>query len=299
MQRRNIIIIAVAVVLGLFAVFLANTYFTGREEQQKRLAEQQQMTTVAVATQDLEFGSVLTPETVRLVSWPNESVPTGAFTSLANFKGTDVAIRPIARGEPVLNSRISERAVLSENIPENMRAITVPVNDVTGVAGFVTPGDAVDVYLTRTMPGEGASNDDKMTTVVLENVQVLAIDRRSSEKSTEPQELKMATLLVLPEAAQKLVLANEIGRLSLALRNVEDQMTGTANTVTTAQLGGRSYRRASYTPRTSQPRRAPTVAVRSSTAGDGARIPPAYSGPSMTVYRGTEGESQEVSRGTY
>jgi hypothetical protein len=88
-----------------------------------------------------------------------------------------VAIRPIARGEPILVSRISERAVLSANLVPNMRAVTVPVDPVTGVAGFVTPGDVVDVLLTRQIPGDGATSDDNMTSVIMESIQVLAVDR--------------------------------------------------------------------------------------------------------------------------
>lgn len=304
MERRNIIIIAAAVVLGLIAVYLANSYFGAREAQQERVAEQQKLVNVAVATQDLAFGSVLTPETVRMVSWPANSVPPGAFRDMSRFAGQDVAIRPIARGEPILNSRISSRAVLSENIPENMRAVTVPVDDVTGVAGFVTPGDAVDIYLTRSVPVEGADADDKMVTVVLENVQVLAIDRRSSETETEPQELKMATMLVDPASAQKLVLAKDIGTLSLALRNVEDRMMGANPIVTTAQLGGRPPRRrsggtggTSSSAATTTPAQARYVPAAAGPATTAAAAAPVLTGPTMTVYRGTQGERQEVQNG--
>lgn len=302
MDRRNIFIIVAAVVLGLFAVFLADAYFSGREQQQERIAERQKLVLIAVATQDLEFGSVLTPETVRMVSWPASSVPPDAFTNLRPFSGQDVAIRPIAKGEPVLRSRISDRAVLSKNIPANMRAVTVPVNDVTGVAGFVTPGDAVDIMLTRTMPGENTANTDKMTTTVLENVQVLAIDRRSSEKSIEPQSLKMATVLVDPHGAQKLILASEIGRLSLVLRNVEDQIMGVSKSVTTAALGGRSYTRRSSVVLPGGDARAPAqppaqIARRTVSSPSITPQPPVYSLPTMTIYRGTHGQRQEVQHG--
>lgn len=298
MERRNLIIVAVAVIVGLFAVYLANAYFSGVEERQEAVAEEQRLVRVAVAAQDLEFGAALNADNVRLVNWPAQSVPEGAIQDLTRFRGTDVAIRPIARGEPILTSRISERAVLSENIPDGLRAVTVPVDDVTGVAGFVTPGDAVDVLLTRNMPGDRASNDDKMTTVVLENVQVLAIDRRASEKNTEPQELKMATLLVDQFAAQKLALGTQIGRLSLALRNAENQQVGGTQVATTADLGGRGYRSVSSArvaapvPRAATYRPAPTGG---SAPSD---MAPVRRGPTMLIYRGTEGERQEVNRGS-
>ena len=297
MERRNIIIIGVALVLGLLAVYLANAYFSGVEAQQERVAEEQQLVRIAVASQNLDFGAPLTGDNVRLVNWPSQSVPDGAFTDIARFAGNDVAIRPIARGEPILQSRISERAVLSENIPEGMRAVTIGVNEVAGVAGFVTPGDAVDVIMTRTIPG---GQDDKLASIVLENVQVLAIDRRASESSTEPQDLKMATLLVNQQDAQKLALASESGRLSLALRNVENQDVGSTRVVTTRDLPGGGVRYAqrssgSASPRTAQ-QRAPVVRS-SAPSATSTTVVPSYGGPTMTIYRGTEGARQEVNRG--
>src|SRR5690606_37565078 len=146
---------------------------------------------------DMEFGAALTRDNVRLVNWPADSVPQGAYRDSeldALLSGGNVAIRPIARGEPVLLSRISERAVLSANIPEGMRAVTVPVDAVSGVAGFVTPGDVVDVLLTRQIPGDGASGDDKMVSVILESVPVLAIDLRADEQNAQAGLGKTATL---------------------------------------------------------------------------------------------------------
>ncbi|QKG71124.1 Flp pilus assembly protein CpaB [Erythrobacter mangrovi] len=296
MERRNIIIIAAAVVLGLLAVYLTNAYFSGVEAQQERVAEEQQLVRVAVAAQDLEFGSPLTSDTVRLVNWPSQSVPSGAITDMAKFAGTDVAIRPIAQGEPILQSRISNRAVLSENIPDNMRAVTIPVNEVAGVAGFVTPGDVVDVLMTRTIPG---GDDEKVTSVVLENAQVIAIDRRASENSTEPQELKMATLLTDQYNAQKLALAAESGRLTLALRNVENQIVGGTQVVTTRDLPGGRLRYSSRSGGGVAP--APSgsaVPYRPSGTAPAGAVSPTYKGPTMTIYRGTEGARQEVNRGT-
>ncbi|MDP4573529.1 Flp pilus assembly protein CpaB [Qipengyuania sp. G39] len=300
MERRNIIIIGAALVLGVLAVYLTNAYFSGVEAEQERIAEEQQLVRVAVASQDLPFGAPLTPDTVRLVNWPAQSVPAGAFNDLNGLAGSNVAIRPIAAGEPILRSRISARAILSENIPDDMRATTIPVNDVAGVAGFVTPGDVVDVMMTREIPG---GDDDLVTSVVLENAQVLAIDRRASEDSTEPQELKMATLLTNQYDAQRLALAAQSGRLTLALRNVENQNVGSAQVVTTRDLPGGRLRYASRNS-TARPAPAPAprqqVAYRPAPASAGTSQPsaPVFSGPTMTIYRGTDGARQEVSRGT-
>lgn len=291
MDRRSQIAIAIAVVIGLFAVYIANAWFSGREAQQEQIADEQGLVEVAVASQDLQFGAPISMDTVRFVSWPENSVPQGAIRNSVDITNErNVAIRPIARGEPILNSRISNRAILSANIQEGMRAVTVPVNAVTGVAGFIVPGDTVDVLLTRQIPGDGADSDDRMTTVVLERIQVLAIDRRSSENSTEPEVGDTATLMVGPLDAQRLTLANQIGRLSLVLRNVEDENMGETRLITRRDLGGGGLYIADRS-RSSAPARsaaAPALATAPPAAASRSR------GPTMLVYRGTEATRQEV-----
>jgi pilus assembly protein CpaB len=294
MERRNLIIVGVAVVLGLLAVYLANAWFSGREQREERVAEEQQLARIAVANQDMEFGAALTRDNVRLVNWPADSVPQGAYRDSeldALLSGGNVAIRPIARGEPVLLSRISERAVLSANIPEGMRAVTVPVDAVSGVAGFVTPGDVVDVLLTRQIPGDGAGGDDKMVSVILESVPVLAIDLRADEQNSEAALGKTATLQANPRDAQKLVLATQVGRLSLALRNIESLDNGSRATVTTRDLGGGYYIGA----RPSAPARAAGASA-PAIAGAVAAAPRRPSGPTMVVVRGIETTQEEVQR---
>lgn len=295
MDRRNVIILAIAVALGALAVYLANAWFSGVEQRQAAVAEQQKLVRVVVANQDLAFGSPLTADTLRLANWPAESVPDGAITDLPRLSaGSNVAIRPIARGEPILLSRISDRAILSANIPANMRAVTIPVGAVTGVAGFVFPGDVVDIFLTRKIPGDGASADDKMTTVLLENIQVLAVDQRAGEKDTQPAEAKTATVLVDQRGAQKLALADQVGRLTMALRNVEDQLTGSEPVITTRDLGGRGI----YMPERASRAQAAvgSAPIVRAPPDAGPRPPTAPRGPTMTVVRGTETRIEEVRR---
>lgn len=300
MDRRNAIVLAIAVAIGALAVYLANAWFSGVEQRQAEVAEQQKLVRVVVANQDLDFGSPLSADTLRLANWPAESVPDGAITDLPRLVGgSNVAIRPIARGEPVLLSRISDRAILSANIPQNMRAVTMPIGAVTGVAGFVFPGDVVDIFLTRQIPGDGATSDDKMTTVLLENVQVLAVDQRASEKDTQPAAAKTATVLVDQRGAQKLALADQVGRLTMALRNVEDQLTGAEPVITTRDLGGRGIYMPERASRGQAVAAGPTPVVRAP-PDSGARPPAAPRGPTMTVVRGTESRTEEVRRhGSY
>ena len=285
MGQRNIIIIAVAVLLGLVAVFLANTWFSSVQTRQERSAAQSQLVRIAVAQQPVEFGTALTSNNVRMTLWPANSVPAGAFRDESKLVSTGrVAIRPIAVGEPILASRISDRAVLSANLPNGMRAVSISVTPVSGVSGFVTPGDVVDVMLTHS-PASG--NGEQVTSVLLENVHVLGVDRRSSNKDTKAALAKTVTLEVDQVDAQKLVLASQMGTLSLALRNVENQLTGPTKVVTARDLGGgvryvapRS-RQAAYVPPSS---------------GTAMVLPKPPSGPKMTVFRGTSPSDYEVKR---
>lgn len=282
MSQRNIIILVVAGVFGLLAVYLANAWFSGVEERQQAIVEEQDLVTVAVASQELEFGAQLTDDNVRMASWPASSVPQGAITDMSGIQPGQVAIRPITIGEPILQSRISGRATLSSNLPVDMRAVTIPVNEVSGVAGFVMPGDVVDVMLTR----------ENVTTVLLENVPVLAIDRRSNEQNTEPAVVGTATLQLDPLSAQRITLARQVGTLSLALRNVENQEMGARPRITLADLGT-GFRIA---PRAGRVARAPAASSAPRSGQAAAPSRPASTGPRMSVVRGTASTDYEVER---
>lgn len=306
MGNRNLGILAIAVVLGLIAVILANSYFSGVEQQQERVAQQQQLARIVVATQALEFGAPLTRENLRLANFPADAVPQGAFTTVEQaLQGGRVALRPIVPGEPVLADKVSGtdgRAVLAANLPPGMRAISVPITAVTGVSGFVRPGDTVDVILTRQIPGDGAESQDIMSDVILERVPVLAINQTASEKETAPQVGNTATLQVDLYHAQKLVVANRIGTLSLALRNVETVDPEARTTVTVRDLGGRNLRiGARNTGRGSSVQPQPVImqapmVQQAALQGQGPVASPLITGPSMTIYRGTEATSYPVDR---
>lgn len=108
MQGRNIAVIAIAIVLGLIAVVVANGWFSGVAERQEKLAEDQDMVRIVVATQPMEFGTKLTTENIRLQNWPENSVPQGAFNKVEDaLKDNRVALRPMVPGEPVLASKVS------------------------------------------------------------------------------------------------------------------------------------------------------------------------------------------------
>lgn len=305
MRSRNLLVLAGALLIGLFAVLVLNGVFSGVEKRQEQIAEQNRMVRIAVASQALAFGTPLSSQNVHLVNWPANSVPDGAFTSMEDATKTRVALRPIVAGEPVLSSKVSGingRATLSANLPAGQLAFSIPITDISSAGGFIRPGDVVDVLVTRKIPGEGASDNDKMTDVVLESVPVLGIDQVSDANKTEPAIGKTATLQVDTLSAQKLALAQQLGVLTLALRNVTDTTTGARGTVTgrditTARFfiperraGGASPQPAMRAPMMGAPRTAP----RPPTPGS---VPPAYVGPTMTVVRGTKTSEEGIYHG--
>jgi pilus assembly protein CpaB len=241
--NRNILIVAIAAFFGIIAVIIANSYLSGAEKQQEVAAEQGRLIHIAVARVPLEYGATLTAENVRMVSWPSNSLPVGAFQSPKDLYGGEprVVLHPLEVGEPILPRKITGfggRASLSALLETNMRAVAVRINDVAGVAGFVLPGDRVDVLLTRTPKLDGEVGEvEPVTDILLQNVGVLAIDQIPNPKATEPVVGKTATLTVDQQGAQKLALAGQVGTLSLALRNSANQDELISQTVGTRDLG--------------------------------------------------------------
>jgi pilus assembly protein CpaB len=298
MQRRNIIIAALAGFIGLIAVFLGNAYFSGLERKQAQVAKAENLARIVVASQDIPFAGPLSSQNLKLVNWPSDSVPAGAYTSFdAVGRGNRVAIRPMVAGEPVLPAKVSGengRATIAAALPAGKMAYAIPINDVSGVGGFVRPGDIVDVLLTRPIPGDGATANDKMTDIVTEATPVLGVDQVASQDDTKPAVAKTVTLEVDSMQAQKLALSIQLGALSLALRNVADQEHAPRQTITPRALSAANIvipRRAMSTPAPF----APAMPMRRP-AGPADR-PAGHAGPTMAVARGTTFTSYEVQRG--
>ncbi len=241
--NRNIVVLAIAAILGIAAVIIANSYLSGVEDKQTRAAEEGRLVQIAVARVPLDYGAALTSENIRMVSWPATSVPEGAFQSTKGLFGgeTRVVLRPIEAGEPILPGKVTGfggRASLAELIEPDMRAYAVRIGDTAGVAGHVFPGDHVDVIVTRQPLLDGENGQaEQISDVVLQNVRVAAIDQDPSEKGGKPKVGKTATLVVDQEGSQKLALAGQVGVLSLSLRNPINQDQFAANTVGTRDLG--------------------------------------------------------------
>jgi pilus assembly protein CpaB len=298
MRGQGLIILGVAILIGLAAVFLANSYL-GRVEQQQTTTAQG-MVKVAVAIVPLDFGTPITPDKVKLVDWPAGSLPEGTFSSIPQLlpmNHTRVALRPMAANEPILRSKISGeggRAAISAVLDPTKRAVAVRVGDVVGVAGFVLPGDVVDVLVTRTPTvanGNGAVG--QITDILLQKVRVIAIDQDASDSTDKPAVGKTATLEVTQVDAQKLALAQQVGQLSLALVNPAGEASPTVETVSTEDLRDGAYvgGYSDGAPRFQPP---PLLA-----APPGPRAPPRKpANPDLTVMivRGTKDSSYEVGR---
>lgn len=236
MRLRSILTLFLALVLGGVAVLLARAWLERAEPKVVAAQPEQpamQLTKIVVARTTLFFGNRINAEQLRLVDWPASSVPAGAFTStddLLNGKEPRTVLRMIEANEPVLASKISgagEKATLSAIITEDMRGMTIRVNDVIGVAGFIVPGDRVDVLLTR----DDGGKEKQITDILLQNVKVLGIDQIANENQEKPVVVQAVTVEVSPEQAQKLTLASQVGSLTLALRNVLDAQAEIARTV--------------------------------------------------------------------
>ena len=246
MSRQTMIALAGALVLGLIAVFFANS-FLNRTQQQAYAGG---TTKVAVAAAPLAYGTDITPDKVRFVDYPNTSIPPGAFTNPAQLMvggKKRVALMPIAVNEPILNGKISgvgQGASIAALLPEGMRAASVRINDVSGVAGFIMPNDSVDVLVTRQVPGE--NNNAQVTDILLQNVRVIAIDQEAKNADGSPKVAKTATLEVNPLDAQKLALAQQVGDLSLVLRKPGEQNNPVVETVSMNDLRYNMYGGARY-----------------------------------------------------
>lgn len=244
MSRQTLIALGIAIVLGLAAVFIANSFLASREQAAYKGAT----TKVAVATAPLAYGVEITPDKVRFVDYPNSSIPAGVFTNAAQLIAPGqkrVALLPIAVNEPILASKISgvgAGASIANLLPDGMRAASVRINDVSGVAGFVQPNDSVDVLITRTIPGV----NQQMTDVLLQNVRVIAIDQEAKNADGSPKVGRSATLEVNPLDAQKLALAQQTGDLSLVLRKPGEQNNPVVETVSTNDLRYNMYGGARY-----------------------------------------------------
>jgi pilus assembly protein CpaB len=219
-NKRLVFVMCGAVVFGLVAAFSVSRYLSGTQAYAKNL------NSVVVAKVDIQPGEKIIAEQLQSVQFPSNAVPDGTFQSADKLVGR-VAVVQIAAREPVTDYKLAPEGSaggLSAVIPEGYRAMTVKVDDVVGISGFVMPGALVDVVVVIN-PVENQGQQNPISKIVLQNIKVLAngqnIDRPKNDR--EPESVKAVTLQVLPEQAEKLALASTEGKLQLVMRNSVDQ----------------------------------------------------------------------------
>ncbi len=229
MRAGAFISLFLALILGGAAAYMAANWMQGRATASAVVAPETDR--VVVAARPLGFGTQLKKEDLVAVPWPAGRTPDGAFTSVEEIlkDGTRVVLSPFQANEPILSSKVTgagQRASLSALIEDGKRAVTIRVDDVRGVAGFVLPGERVDVVLTR----------NAVSDVLLQNVRVLAVDQAVNESADKPTVARAVTLEVSTEQAQKIILASDVGKLSLILRQAGEAMAQEVRRVTQSDL---------------------------------------------------------------
>jgi pilus assembly protein CpaB len=211
-----------ALTSGIVAALLALKYL--RERTTPLMAAEPRRANIVLSARSLPVGAVLREQDLKVVSWPGEAVPSGYFRSVKDAVGRGV-ITPVAENEPLLEAKVSTKDAgggLPIIIRDGMRAVSVKVDEVIGVAGFVLPGTRVDVMLTL---DKGDGRPQAITKTLLQNVQTLAAGQSvTRDKEGKAQTVTVITLLVSPDDAELLALAAKEGRLQLALRNTLDTL---------------------------------------------------------------------------
>ncbi len=216
-------------VLAIVALVLsAGVTYLAYRVLQSRLQPAAETTKTVVAVKKLELGYRITKDDIKLVEWPKSMPLQGSFSdeSLVLDRGT---MAPIEINEPILDSKLAPKgagAGLMTVIPQGMRALSIQVNSIIGVSGFVLPGSRVDLILTAIPPKDvkGAKNEEMGSKIILENLEVLAAGQNvQRDVEGKPQTVQDVTLLLTPDQAQRVALATGDGRIQLALRNPMDK----------------------------------------------------------------------------
>jgi len=217
MSARTLILVAVSLSVGRGAALMANNWLNGR----LNAAPDDNMKNVVVATVEIPFGQMIEAQQVAIVRMPKDAVPDDAFDSNEKVVGK-IATFALLRGDVLRSARLAEHlggSTLASLIAPDKRAISVRVDDVVGVGGFLLPGNRVDVLATK--QSNGGSNDAESRTI-LQDLRVLAVDQTAGTDKTQPVVVRAVTLEMSAKEAEVLVRAQSEGKLQLALRNPLD-----------------------------------------------------------------------------
>lgn len=278
MKLRGVILLLLSLISGVIAVAWLHSLNTASAPVADAGPS------IVVATKTLDYGDHIGPDDLRLVRWPAGTVPAGSFSKIEDLAGPGedrVVLRPMEANEPVLATKVSGnggKSSLSSVIEADKRAMTIHVNDATGVAGFVQPGDHVDILLTHTEGAPGAGGPvppSAKIEVLLQDVLVRAIDQDVNVRKDATSSIKAVTVEVSPRDAQKLTLASTIGMLSLTLRNTRSKQQVAPSSLSVKDL--------------LPPSVPPVIAEKLQSLA-------APKGPSYDIVRGTEATTYDVPR---
>ncbi len=213
MNKRFIIMLSIALLLAFLAAWIANRWIQGK-------AQPDQAMSVVVAAVEIPFGVKLEESQVKVISWQGNSAPQGAYSSKEQVVNK-VTMNKFYPDEIITEKRVSEYlggSTLSALISKEYRAISVRVDDVVGVAGFILPGNRVDILATK----KDRSANQANTRTLLQNIKVLAVDQEASQEKEKPAIVRAVTLELKPEQAEVIVQAMQEGTIQLTLRNPLD-----------------------------------------------------------------------------
>jgi pilus assembly protein CpaB len=241
MRASTLVMIGFAVVFGLLAVFIAQSWLSNQAAMQARNQQPERAIptqTIVVAKEPLRYGAELNASMLKEVDWSGDALPAGAFHKVGDLLkgGRRIVLAAIEANEPVLALKVTgpgQRATLSALVGDGMKAVTIRVNDVEGVGGFVLPGDHVDVVLTRNKSGTAPTSE-----IVLQNTRVLAVDQSADQRATKAAVSKSVTLEVSTVDAQKVWLAASVGNLSLLLRKAGETAEVKTRQISLKDLAG-------------------------------------------------------------
>jgi pilus assembly protein CpaB len=219
MRRRFVLILGFALVLGLVTGSLV---YRGITEKFNANARVQPTKKVAVAAAHIKVGETVTIQHIKLISWPNDAMPSGALTSIVDAEGR-VALASFVAGEPLFDAKLAPKqangGLLPMLVPENFRGVTIKVDDAIRESGFVSPNSRVDVVVS--IPERQGSNE-RRGKVILQNIPVLAAGQSVEMRGNKPVPVTTVTLALTPEQSERLALAQTEGKLMLATRNLGD-----------------------------------------------------------------------------
>jgi pilus assembly protein CpaB len=240
MDKKGVAILVIALVL---AVAAGGSVYLYLKEMPLAQGIDADSVPVVVARKDMTFGTTLENEHLKVARFPKDAVPVGSYSSIDSVLSQTTKVF-LVEGEPVLASKLSAiGGGLSVRIPPNMRAMSLKINEVTGVSGFVLPGDRVDVLVTIE---NAAGTNVAVTKTILQDMEVVAAGTKTETKGNHHITVQTATLLVGPEGAEKLALGIHQGKVHLSLRNpVDHELLEETSTDTRVVMGLKKPRKAS------------------------------------------------------